>query len=232
VTFAPPAARATDETAVRVDYAPPYLSVSASEVSLGELLRRIGEKVGFTVATEHAASAPVTVSIAGASVDSALRQLLRAENHTILYRQGANAAAVVDRIVLLGAPAQGVSVADVAQQPGPDASSVGSGAPGAGPSPQTVASGALPIQGTPGNGSADEPPVTVTDMLRSQALAGAPPPAPAIGEPAPAAAPSSPEENLATTTRRAQQALSQLVEGLDRATRSLQQQAPAPGTER
>ena len=123
LALAPMAVRATDETEVRVDYAPPYLSVSASEVSLGELLRRIGEKVGFTVATEHAASTPVTVSIARVSVDDALRQLLRVENHTILYRQGPNAAAIVDRIVLLGAPAKGVSVADVSPQPSPDASS-------------------------------------------------------------------------------------------------------------
>ena len=58
------------------------------------------------------ASRLVTVSIASASVDDVLRQLLRAENHTILYRQGANAMVMIDRIVLLGAPAEGVSVAD------------------------------------------------------------------------------------------------------------------------
>ena len=97
---------------MRVEYDPPLLSVAAREVGLGELLEVIGAKVGFTVAEGRAASRPVTVAIASASVDGVLRQLLRAENHTILYRQGADATVMVDRIVLLGAPAEGASVAD------------------------------------------------------------------------------------------------------------------------
>jgi hypothetical protein len=82
-------------------------------------------------------------------------------------------------------------------------------------------------------------------MLKSHALAGLPPtpgqvgvagqPGAAGGAAAGAtpdagapAAPQSLEETLAITTRRAQQGLSSLVEGLERATRSLQQQPAAP----
>src|SRR5262245_3080081 len=95
LVLAPLAAWTMEDPDVRVEYVRPCVSVSATEVSLGEILREIGEKVGFTVALEHAASPPVTVSIERASVDDALRQLLRTENHTILYRPGINAAAVV-----------------------------------------------------------------------------------------------------------------------------------------
>src|SRR5262245_49318040 len=120
LVLAPLPVWAMEESAVRVEYTPPYVSVSATEVSLGEILTEIGERVGFTVALERATSPPplVTVSIERASLDSALRQLLRTENHTILYRQGASAAAIVDRIILLGAPSPGVSVADL--RPGVD----------------------------------------------------------------------------------------------------------------
>ena len=106
--LAPLIARASDEPIVSVEYDPPHVSVAATEVGLGDLLRLIGAKVGFSVGDGRAALRRVTVSIASASVDDVLRQLLRAENHTILYRQGADAIVMVDRIVLLGAPAEGV----------------------------------------------------------------------------------------------------------------------------
>jgi hypothetical protein len=100
-------AQASDEPELRVEYDPPHVSVAATEVGLGELLRLIGAKVGFSVAEGRAALRLVTVSIAHASLDDVLRQLLRAENHTILYRQGADAVVMVDRIVLLGPPPKG-----------------------------------------------------------------------------------------------------------------------------
>ena len=117
--LAPLAARASDEPTASVEYDPPHVSVAATEVGLGDLLRLIGAKVGFSVAEGRAALRRVTVSIASASVDDVLRQLLRAENHTILYRQGADAIVMVDRIVLLGAPAEGVP--DTGPRPSQDA---------------------------------------------------------------------------------------------------------------
>jgi hypothetical protein len=231
--LSPMTARAADEPRVSVEYDPPYVSVAAREVGLGDLLRLIGEKVGFTVAEGHAASRLVTVSIASASVDDMLRQLLRAENHTILYRQGSDAMVVIDRIVLLGAPAEGVSVAGAGARPSQEAPAVASDAPGSGASPQTAAAGAVPMPSRAGESpTTDEQQVTVGDMLKSQALAGLPPQPAALGEsPAPSVPPSL-EESLAITTQRAQQGLTSLVEGLERATRSLQQPAPAPATGR
>jgi hypothetical protein len=167
-------AQASDEPGVRVEYDPPLVSVAATEVGLGELLRLIGAKVGFSVAEGRAALRLVTVSIASASLDDVLRQLLRAENHTILYRQGADAMVMVDRIVLLGTPAEGVSVADTGPRPSQApalASSAGPLSSGVGESPTT-----------------GERQASVGDMLPSQALAGLPPQPAAVADPAPAPA--------------------------------------------
>jgi hypothetical protein len=200
---------------VRVEYDPPHVSVAAREVGLGELLRLIGAKVGFTVAEGRGASRPVTVSIASASVDDVLRQLLRAENHTILYRPGADAMVMVDRIVLLGAPAEGVLVTDVGPRPSQQAPAVASSASGIGASPQTA-----------------EQQVPVGDMLQSHALAGPPPPPAAVAEPAAPSMSPSLDERLAPATQRAQPGMTSSVEGGEQGTRSLQPPAPAPTTGR
>jgi hypothetical protein len=215
--LAPLIAGASDEPIVRVEYDHPHVSVAATEVGLGDLLRLIGAKVGFSVAEGRAALGRVTVSIASASVDDVLRQLLRAENHTILYRQGADAIAMVDRIVLLGAPAEGVSVAETGPRPSQE--------------PQVVS--AVPVSSGAGeSATTGEPQAPVGDMLQSHALAGLRPPPETIAEPAAPSTPASPEERLAITTQRAQPGLTSLVEGQDRATRALPQPAPASATGR
>src|SRR5262245_46323752 len=66
---------------LKVDYVASRLSVDAHDVTLAQVLREIGAKVGFTVVDNRASSALVTVSMQDASVDEVLRQLLRAENH-------------------------------------------------------------------------------------------------------------------------------------------------------
>jgi hypothetical protein len=115
------------------------------------------------------------VSIASASLDDVLRQLLRAENHTILYRQGADAMVMVDRIVLLGAPAEGVSVTDTGPRPTQDAPALASSA-----GPISSGAGESPTTG--------ERQASAGDMLQSQALAGLPPQPAAVADPAPAPA--------------------------------------------
>jgi len=174
--LAPLTARAADEPGVRVEYDPPHVSVAASEVGLGELLRVIGAKVGFSVAEGRAALRLVTVFIARASLDDVLRQLLRAENHTILYRQEADAMVMVDRIVLLGAPAEGVSAAETGPRPGREASAVGSGA-----GPMSSGEGESATTG-------ERPASVGGDMLQSHALAGPPPQPAVVPEPAAPAA--------------------------------------------
>jgi hypothetical protein len=136
--------------------------VAATEVGLGDLLRLIGAKVGFSVAEGRGALRRVTVSIASATLDDVLRQLLRAENHTILYRQGADAMVLVDRIVLLGAPAEGVSAADTAPRPSQDA--------------PALASGAVPVASGGGeSATTGERQASADDIPQSHALAGLPP---------------------------------------------------------
>jgi hypothetical protein len=66
-------AQASDEPGVRVEYDPPHVSVAATEVGLGELLRLIGAKVGFSVAEGRAALRLITVSIASASLADVLQ---------------------------------------------------------------------------------------------------------------------------------------------------------------
>ena len=164
-------AQASDEAGVRVEYEPPHVSVAATEVGLGELLRLIGAKVGFSVAEGRAGLRLVTVSIASASLDDVLRQLLRAENHTILYRLGADAMVMVDRIVLLGGRAEGVSGVDTEPRPSQEA--------------PALASSAVPM--SPGVGESattGERQASVGDMLQSHAVAGLPPPPAAVPEPA------------------------------------------------
>ncbi len=231
--------------AVRVDYDPPALSVDATDADLIEVLNAIGAKVGFTVSQSRALSTPVSISVEKAPVEDVLRRLLRSENHTILYRQGSDAAVEVDRIVLLGPPGEG----------GPAPESAIARAPAVlpvqgverGPTPGAlappIAVGDAPRTPTPTTGSpapaidssapaaGSEEAVTVGDMLRSHALAGVPPQASPEAAEAPRL-PASLEETLAITTRRAQQGLTSLVEGLEKATQALQQQqtaAPTPG---
>ena len=167
-------ARAADELTVRVEYEPPHVSVAAREVGLGELLKLIGAKVGFTVAEGRAASHPVTVSFEDASVDDVLRQLLRAENHTILYRQGADAMVRVERIVLLGAPAEGV--ADTGPRPSPAVPGVAS-TPGGAPTSSRAGESATTGEQHASRG----------DTVQSQAVADPPPQPAAVAEPAPTA---------------------------------------------
>jgi len=166
-------AQASDELGARVEYDPPHVAVAATEVGLGELLRLIGAKVGFSVAEARAALRLVTVSIASTSLDDVLRQLLRAENHTILYRQGPDAMVMVDRIVLLGAPAEAVSVADTGPRPSPEA-------------PPPPASAAQMPPGAGESATTGERQASVGDMLQSHAVAGLPPQPAAVADPAPA----------------------------------------------
>ena len=200
---------------MRVEYDPPHVSVAATEVGLGDLLRLIGAKVGFSVAEGRAALRLVTVSIARTSLDDVLRQLLRAENHTILYRQGADARVMVDRIVLLGAPAEGGSVADIGPRPSHEAPAVASSASGIGASPQTAAAGAVPMSSRAGEESAttDEQQVSVGVMFWATALAGLPPQPAAVAQPAAPSMSPSLEESLAITTQRAQQGLTVIGRG-------------------
>lgn len=229
MTLGPGPGHATGESRLQVDYRPPRLSVTATDVGLLELLGAIGVKVGFTVAGARAPSPSVTVAIEGASVDDVLRQLLRTENHTILYRRETDAVVVVDRIVLQGAQGErgGVPVASTGPASAPDPAAIAPNVPGVAASPSTAAI-AAPVPPHPAGGEAADDGVRIGDMLKAQALAGLPPQQGTGAEPPSAAVPAGVEETLAIATRRAQQGVTSLVEGLERATQALQQQSTAP----
>ena len=245
-------ARASDGTpGLRVDYHPPRLSVDARDVSLARVLGEVAAKVGFTVVDNGDSSPLVSVSIQDASVEEVLRRLLRGENHVVLYLAGSGAAPrsvpAIDKVVLSGETGRLTPTAERADRPqaqsrpadvsgGQHVSSAAAsptGSPSTGPTPWSPE----PAPPLPGDGNAevlspDDPsgvPVTVGDILKNHALAAARAAQEAAdgGSAAPSVPPSAPPANLEAVlveaTRRAQQSLSALIDGLATATRSLQE---------
>jgi len=235
-----------DESALRVDYDPPQLSVEARAESLGAVLRAIGAKVGFSVVETVPSSRVVTLSIRSASLDDVLRQLLRARNHTMIYRVGERPSAesgTVDRILLFGDSA---TVTAAATLPGGSSrdprQAQDHGTAGAKTvllalptSPQSWPESTPFLNPAPvDTGDPAAPPISVGEILRAHAivaaqggqLAGNGANFPATPPPASSTPPANLDAALAETTRRAQQALGTLVDGLATATRSPQQSLP------
>jgi hypothetical protein len=236
-----------DESGLRVDYDPPQLSVEAREVSLGAVLKAIGAKVGFSVVETAPSSKVVTLSIRNASLDDVLRQLLRAKNHTVIYRVVGPPSAEsgpIDRIVLFG---DSVTATAAATPPGGSsrdprqAQDHGDAGAKTVPLAQLTSPQSWP-ESTPFLNPAPvdtsdpaAPPISVGEMLQAHAmaaaqggrLAGTGANLPATPQPASSTPPANLDAALAETTRRAQQALGTLIDGLATATRSLQQSLPA-----
>lgn len=84
---------------LRLVYRPPALSLETHEASLPEVLRQIGATVGFTVVDAGRSRRSVTVFIQDAPLHEVLRQLLRDENHALVYRASGQG---IETIVLLG----------------------------------------------------------------------------------------------------------------------------------
>lgn len=239
-----PTGAVAGEPTLVLDYRPPLLSLEARGVPLREVLARVGKAVGFQVVAGDAASSPVDVLMREASLDDVLRLLLRGENHTLLYRPGEvkGDPPALDRVVLLGASQT------AALEAGPVGPSEGGGArearapeaiPGsaAGPAQPPVAAGAVPelspllSWGRDAALEDEQREVTLADVLQAHAMAaiqagqvgaaGA-----AVVDPL-SPAPRDVQADLAETTRRAQEGLAALVDGLAAATRSLQESAAA-----
>jgi hypothetical protein len=233
---------AQDAERLQIRYDAPNLSVQATDVPLVEVLRAIGGRLGFAVVESGRDSAPITLSVK-APVDEVLRRLLKTENHTILYRRDAAGAALIDRIVLLGrpGPAPPPERAVAVPAPAPAAAPPTSGAPTAvappvagtppaSPPLSRAPAAAAPPPASPAasagdateSGTAQERAMSVGDLLRTHAV-GVMPEA-SGSEPARPVVPATLEDELAAATRRAQENLTTLVEGLEQATRALQQQ--------
>jgi hypothetical protein len=99
---------------VYVVYHPPYLSVEAFGSNLPHVLRAIGKKLGFAVVDMGAARVPLTLSIADATLEEVLRQLLHGENHAISYRgqERGKVGGGMERIILLGPRVFQAAIAD------------------------------------------------------------------------------------------------------------------------
>ena len=160
-------------------------------MSLVAVLREIGAKVGFTVVESAPSSVTVTFSDREAALDDVLRQLLRAENHTVFYRAGTGRTSqvreAIDRIVLSGEPSTSLAVAgtsgaqdrlqsDRPRGAGDDAPSVAmrpptSPSPVPLPEPDTLSRWPDLALGPPNPDDPPAPPVTVGDLLKANAIA-------------------------------------------------------------
>jgi len=219
-------ARAADDPRIKIDYDPPNLSIDAHRATLAQILSEIGSRVGFTLVDSRASSEPLDVSIQRSPVDEVLRRLLRGENHTVVYATGGGAG--IDTIVLLGGPgiaasSNGASSAGGASAPGRVDPSVTTAPPTSQPMIPVAPEASSVAEASSPPSDVDQPGPTnaVGNILKSHALSAAP-----AAQQASVAAPPSPQpmtpDLLAETTRRAQQDLSALIEGLAAATRSLQ----------
>jgi hypothetical protein len=227
---------------LRLSVEPSRVSVEGRGVRVAEVLSALGAAAGFSV-TGVGSEAPVDhLSIQGPSMADVLRQLLRDEDHAVVYREDTpSAPRAIDTIVLFGSRAPSVpptgSAADGGVAPARDGGLVDaparSGVPG--PEPAGQASG-MASEADSALGAllrAHARPGSLPEPVRSQppargAAAGAGngpgPAAPSDGR-GEMAAPGA-DQDLAAATRKAQENLRTLIQSLGAASRSLLQPAP------
>jgi hypothetical protein len=232
-----PATMTSAEPRMRVVYHAPLISIDASGMTVAEVLREVGRTVGFSVVETGSSDVRTSFSIHDALLPAALQQLLRSENHVLLYREGTPTLATV---MVLGArvarapalfnqsdPRLGHSDQDqgrmnpAAETASPSATPVSDASPA---TPADLAEYRRLTEGSPEV-------VKATDLLLRHAGSGlaAPPTTPASGGGPVAASSASSMDTpatdvsspLATTTRLAQQNLTNLVQALSAATSSM-----------
>jgi len=93
-----PAERKND---LRITYSPPRISVEARGISLLQVLTDISATVGFDLTDYGVPDRDLTVSIQEATVEEAIRQLLRGENYGVVYREKDGA---ISKVLLLSPP--------------------------------------------------------------------------------------------------------------------------------
>jgi len=137
---------AAGEDALNVSSSPAGLTVEAHGVGVEEVLREMGEKIGFTVVAKEATHPAVNVSIKDATPEEALQQVLRGENYAIVYHRPEGQqpqAGKIDKILLLSPPNGGP--ADLNSQPAKRGQAQPRPAPGEQGAPGTAS---LPEQAT------------------------------------------------------------------------------------
>jgi hypothetical protein len=221
---------------LRITYSPPRISVEAREAKLLEVLREISVKVGFDLADYGIPDKDFTVSIQESTVEEVLRQLLRGENYGVVHRETDGA---ISKVLLLSPPlyAQGALMSENQQTRteairGREGLTVFSAAPSYQPARperkrenkaenETKVEDILRVHAISGLAGSDTFPQSLTPSspqpLRNSTAAF--PPAEAASFTTPSLGDMN--ENLAMTTRLAQQNLKSLAEGLATATHSL-----------
>ncbi len=100
-----PARSAAEGRTLKVVSSATGLAVEAHGVGAEEVLREIGEQVGFTVVIKGAARPLLNVSLKDATLEEALQEILRGENYAILYPgpkgEGTQARGRIGKILLL-----------------------------------------------------------------------------------------------------------------------------------
>ena len=96
------ASAAERKSDLRITYSPPHISVEARGVKLRDVLREVSLKVGFDLTDYGIPDKDLTVSIEEATVEEVLRQLLRGENYSVVYREKDRA---ISKVLLLSSPA-------------------------------------------------------------------------------------------------------------------------------
>jgi hypothetical protein len=227
---------------LRLSIEPSRVAVEGRGVRVAEVLSALGAEAGFRV-TGVGSGAPVAhLSIQGPTMADVLRQLLRDEDHAVVFREDTpSTSRAIDTIVLFGgrvgpAPPDASATA-VGAVPHRDASlpdpAAGSGVPG-------------PERQGPATGVASEADDSLGALLRAHARPGSLP-EPLPGHPAassagpgagkgpdgavpsrdrPGMAGPAADQDLAAATRKAQENLRILIESLGAASRSLRQPAP------
>jgi hypothetical protein len=233
-----PATMASAEPRMNVTYHAPLISIDASGVTVAEVLREVSRTVGFSIVEAGSSEARLSFSIHDASLLEALHQLLRSENHVLLYRDGTQTIATV--MVLGARVARAPTPFDQRDHPLGHSENQDQG--GMKPPPEIVPPSATPASGASPSTQADlaeyrrgaegsPEVVNATDLLLRHARSGvaASPTTPASGS-GPVAASSAISTDagaadagttLAITTRLAQQNLTKLVQALTAATSSM-----------
>jgi len=212
---------ASSEPQMRVVYHAPFISIDASGVTVVEVLREVGRTVGFSIVEAGSSDVRRSFSIHEAALPAVLEELLRSENHVLLYREGTQTLATV---MVLGAR--------VARAPAFENQN---------PPPEIAPTSATPVSGAPPPTQRDlaeyrrlaegSPEVAdATDLLLRHAwsgMAASQTTSESGGDPeasssaiATDATAADPSTTLATTTRLAQENLTTLVQALSAATPS------------
>ncbi len=198
---------ASAESGPRVDYQPPVLTVACEQAAVAEVLRAIGEHLGFSIVAAGSAPPPLTLSVRG-PVETVLRQVLVRTSYALVYRNRATVpqAADIETIIVLG-PGSGEGELTTLTRKEPDRR------------PGITSETSASIHAAPESAHATP---TVSALLKEQAMAVIPR--------GPAAEPNQDVASQATTVLRAQRGVQALVDALLNLNGALTK--PAPGTGR